>query len=195
MRLFFTPTRIIASVPIVFLVLVASQITLNYFDNERTIKTFIYKQASTLNTFMLTHRNYYINLYEEEKISLDEKSLAGLPAFSAYEISDTFSKANELDITLQTVSDKARNPQNNASAEQLRAIEFFKHNPLEKEYFVKEGDFYQYATPLLITQRCLKCHGSKSSAPDFIQKRYDTAYDYKLGELRGIVSVQVPIAT
>jgi len=187
------PTKVIATIPILFFVIVVAQVTLNYFDNERAIKTFIYKQASTLNTFMLAHRNYYIHLYENKMIPLDEKSLAGLPAFSAYEISNTFSKANELNIKLQTVSDIARNPKNNASFEERKAIAFFKQNPSEKEYFVKENDVYQYATPLFITQRCLSCHGEKASAPEFIQKRYENAYNYKLGELRGIVSIRVPL--
>jgi len=38
----------------------------------------------------------------------------------------------------------------------------------------------------------LTCHGKKEDAPKFIQKKYNKAYDYKLGDTRGIMSIKIP---
>ncbi|MFT5659894.1 MAG: PAS domain S-box-containing protein/diguanylate cyclase (GGDEF)-like protein [Sulfurimonas sp.] len=153
---------------------------------------FVQKQSQTLNQFMLVHRNYYQNLYLNKTIPLNEKTLLGLPAFSAFEISQQFSKKNHFGVKIQTVSSRARNPKNQADINELKAINFFNKNKKEKEYFSNEGKYFQYATPLFIEQKCLSCHGAKEDAPKFISKKYDKAYDYVLGELRGIISIKVP---
>jgi diguanylate cyclase (GGDEF)-like protein/PAS domain S-box-containing protein len=140
----------------------------------------------------MTHRNYYQDLYLKKIINLNEKTLAGLPAFSAAKISKTFSEQNRLEITMQTVSDRARNPKNQADIYELEAIKYLKKNINAKEYFSLENDFYQYATPLKIEKKCLTCHGEKSKAPKFISDKYDKAYDYELGDIRGILSIKVP---
>ena len=63
----------------------------------------------------------------------------------------------------------------------------------KKEYFSDKNDqYYQYASTLRISNVCLKCHGKKEDAPKFIQSTYEDSYDYKIGELRGIISIKVP---
>ena len=189
---FLQPRKAIVYLPLVFILIVFVRIMINYHANTAALEQFTYKQASTLKAFMSAHRAYYLNLYEKGSIPLNEESLKGLPAFSSYPIMKQFSEYNALDIRAKTVSDRARNPLNSADAYELKAIRYFKENPKAEEYYVYEEGFYQYATPLRITQPCLTCHGTKEKAPDFIQKRYSEAYDYTIGDLRGIVSVQVP---
>ena len=63
---------------------------------------------------------------------------------------------------------------------------------------VKEGEFtyLRYMKPILIQPECLNCHGSESTmleeVSSLIAERYpnDKALDYKLGELRGAVSIK-----
>lgn len=153
---------------------------------------FVQKNASTLNTFILANREYYHKLYINKTLPLDENTYVGLPAFSSFEISKTFSSENAFDITVQTVSDRARNPKNAASESELKAIAFFNKDKTQAEYFVNEGQYFQYATPLYIEQKCLTCHGAKEDAPKFVSNHYTEAYDYKIGELRGIVSIKIP---
>lgn len=188
----FISTRVILFVPILFVAIFLIKIAINYYDSENTRDDFIQKQAQTLNSFMVVHRNYYQNLYLNKTIPLNDKTLLGLPAFSAYDISKQFSKENHFDITVQTVSSNARNENNIADTSELKAIEYFNNNKTSKEYFQKEEEYFQYATPLFIEQKCLKCHGLKENAPKFIANKYDNAYNYKLGELRGIISIKVP---
>lgn len=189
---FLKPINVIAYLPLIFILIAFVRIMINYHANTAALEQFTYKQASTLKAFMSAHRDYYLNLYEEGLIPLNEDSLKGFPAFSAYPITKKFSEYNALDIGVKMVSDRPRNLLNKADAYELKAIRYFEQNPKADEYSVHEESFYQYATPLRITQPCLSCHGSKENAPDFIQKRYSEAYDYKIGDLRGIVSIQVP---
>lgn len=42
---------------------------------------------------------------------------------------------------------------------------------------------------------CLACHGEKDSRPEFIKEKYpdDRAYGFKKGDLRGVISVLIPL--
>jgi len=55
--------------------------------------------------------------------------------------------------------------------------------------------FYLYARPIWIEKYCLKCHGQREKAPETIQRLYDTAWNYKVGDLRGILSIKLPAST
>ncbi len=186
--------RIIIIIPILFILLTAIRIYINYNDNQKSITRFITKHVQSIDSLFMVHRNYYQNLYLNKSIPLNAQTLKGLPAYSASIISEKFSALNQFQITIQTVSDRARNPKNSANTHELKAIEYFKHNPTEKSYLKKEALFFQYAKPLFIEQKCLKCHGKKEDAPKFISQKYDTAYNYKVGDVRGILSIKMPIA-
>ena len=154
---------------------------------------FAKKEAEVLNAYALTHRNYYQTLYIDKSIPLNENSLKGLPAYSSLSISQEFSKNNSLNVTIKTVSDRARNPLNNADDDELKAIKFFREHDDKKDYFSAENEqFYQYASVLKIENKCLSCHGNKENAPQFIRDKYSASYDYKLGEVRGILSIKIP---
>ncbi|MEA3522177.1 MAG: EAL domain-containing protein [Campylobacterota bacterium] len=155
---------------------------------------FVLRQAKTLNSFMLVHRDYYQKLYLDKTILLNEKTVLGLPAYSARDISKQFSHQNSFNMTIKTVSDRARNALNQADNFELKAINSFKSDRTLQDYLMKEENYYQYATPLFIEAKCLSCHGKREEAPSFISENYDKAYNYKLGELRGIISIKIPIA-
>jgi diguanylate cyclase (GGDEF)-like protein/PAS domain S-box-containing protein len=175
-----------------FLIIAIVRIYLNYNENKIAIKYFVSEQSRLVDSLYMVHRKYYQNLYLNKIIKLDEKTVVGLPAFSASKISKDFSDINRLKIQMQTVSDRARNPKNQADKYELEAIKYFKKHKDAKEYFANADSFYQYATPLKIERKCLKCHGKKEDAPLFISKRYEKAYVYKMGDIRGILSVKVP---
>ena len=185
-------TKSIILVPILFIIISILKITYDYYDSQNKMYDFIQKQAQTLNQFMIVHRNYYQTLYLNKVIPFNKETLLGLPAFSAFNISETFSKSNHFEIKVQTVSDRARNHKNQADENELKAIDFFNRFNNASEYFQQEEDYYQYATPLFIQQKCLRCHGKREDAPKFVAQRYENAYNYKVGELRGIVSIKVP---
>ena len=186
--------KILQLIPIVFLIIIIFRIGYAYIDTKNREYQFAKSEAEVLNSYAKVHRNYYQKLFIQKKLVLTKKSLEALPAYSSKPISELFSDENTFNISLRTVSDRARNIENSANNYELEAINYFKNNKNEDTFFKKEGDlFYHYASVLRIDQKCLKCHGKKSEAPQFIQDEYDKAYDYKLGEVRGILSVKIPI--
>ena len=172
--------KILRTIPIIFLIFGAIKITYTYFDIKEKEADFAKKEAEVLNSYAIENRLYYQNLFFNGTLELNEKTLQGLPAFSSHVISGNFSKNNPLNISVKTVSDRARNAKNQADANELEAINFFKKNPDEKSYFsAKDSNIYQYASVLKVEERCLKCHGKKEDAPIYIQREYANAYDYK----------------
>jgi len=185
--------KILYIIPLIFLLVLIFRIFYSYNDTQKQMHEFAQKEAQVLKSHALAHRYYYQNLYFDKTIKLNENTLKGLPAYSSFYINKTFSQDNPFNISIQTVSDRARDPKNEADTEELKAIKYFNKNPNQKEYFSEDDpDYYQYAAALKVEKKCLKCHAKKEDAPLFIQKKYNTAYGYKLGELRGILSIKIP---
>ena len=183
-------------IPIFFLIIILLRVAFMYSDVKERKYAFALKEAEVLNNYALTHRTYYQQLFINQTIPLNEKTLAALPAFSSYSISKEFSKENQLNIIIKTVSDKARNRKNQADRDELKAIKHFNNNLNKTQYFSdSNSEYYQFAHVLRIKQKCLACHGKRENAPLFIQKKYQNAYGYKLGEVRGIQSIKIPKKT
>ena len=185
--------KLLYLIPVIFIVIIIFRITYAYEETKQKEYHFAKKEAEVLNSYVITHRNYYQKFFINKDIALNEKTIHALPAYSAAPINDTFSKTNPLNIKVKTVSDRARNPKNMVDSDELKVINYFKKNKNDKEYFSDiNKDFYQYGYALRIEQKCLSCHGKRENAPEFIKERYTNAYDYKLGEVRGIISIKVP---
>ncbi|MBI1912419.1 MAG: DUF3365 domain-containing protein [Deltaproteobacteria bacterium] len=94
---------------------------------------------------------------------------------------------------------KNRNAANAATPEEAELIKKFSadNNMTElRDTVRKDGkEFFRYTRPIYVEEACLACHGSKDARPKFIVEKYpeDKAYDYKAGDLRGIISVLVPL--
>jgi HAMP domain-containing protein len=73
----------------------------------------------------------------------------------------------------------------------------FKANSDLKYNDAFDGDFYRYSQPIYVQESCLKCHGDPKGAPaDVIAKYGDKrAFGYKVGDVRGIISVKLPDVT
>lgn len=52
----------------------------------------------------------------------------------------------------------------------------------------------RYYRRINVEASCLACHGAKGSRPEFVLDRYpqDLAYDFKVGDLRGMYAVFIP---
>jgi diguanylate cyclase (GGDEF)-like protein len=165
-----------------------------YNDTKERRYEFAKKEAEVLNSYAITHREYYQNFFINKTIPLNKETLSALPAFSSSIISETFSQQNPLNITIKTVSDRARNIKNSADNDELKAIEYLRQNSDKENYFSESNSgFFQFAHALKIEQKCLLCHGAKEDAPKLIRDSYENAYDYKLGEIRGIISIRIPV--
>ena len=69
---------------------------------------------------------------------------------------------------------------------------------IKKDFkFINQKNKYIFYKPIFIKKACLKCHGMKNSVKPIIKNKIanlypnDTAYDYKLGDLRGVFVVEI----
>lgn len=116
----------------------------------------------------------------------------------AYPLTDSMAVVQH--ASLKRVSDKPRNPANQANAEELEYIETFKQvianqespNPMVKDSDSKVQVYY----PILTNAMCLQCHGKPNKdieTPTLTKLTIlypeDKAIGYGLNEVRGIWSV------
>ena len=94
---------------------------------------------------------------------------------------------------------KNRNPNNAATETEAALIKKFEEDKNLTEIWEKAELDGKAATrftrPIFVETACLACHGAKDSRPEFIKAKYpdDRAFEFKEGDLRGIISVTVPI--
>ncbi|MCW8954254.1 MAG: DUF3365 domain-containing protein [Sulfurimonas sp.] len=179
---------------VIFAIVITIIFSIKLYDDyvlSKEIKELSIKyEAKAISDFLVAFRSTYQTLFVDNHVKLDKSSIELLPVRATSEISKRFSSLNN-QSKIKTVSDRPRNPVNMANPRQLEVMEYFKKNKDKKSLFKTEGDKYYYSQPLYITEVCLSCHGAKENAPKVIKNSYDSAYDYKLGELRGIIDVEL----
>lgn len=188
----FISKNILYLIIVIFLAAMLVQIFTTLWQNKQEQYKMTLEHNRVLSDYAMANRIYYQNLYLKGIIPLTKETLKGLPAYSSPIISKKFSDINKEHIEVKTVSDIPRNPKNMADRFELSAIKTFKTDPAKKEYFKEYENFYQYAIALKIRPSCLKCHGKIENAPKFIQKNYKNAYNYKVGDIRGVLSIKIP---
>lgn len=129
------------------------------------------------------------------------------PALATRELSLIANKAASR-ATFRVTSDEYRQVDNAPDDFETRAINAFKQNKDLKFFegfegqnyrYLKfterfAGQNYRYARPILVKKGCLKCHGDPKNAPKEVIEKYgdQKAFGYKVGQVRGIVSVNLP---
>ena len=155
--------------------------------------------ARTIYGFMMATRRVYQQQFIASGLPVNEKTIGFLPAHSFSRISHDFANWNQNGIIFNNVSDQPRNPGNQADRFELEAMQWFGANPKAAERMrdivTDKGVGYMlYTAPIRIEPFCLKCHGERAAAPPSIRDRYATAYGYKVGDMRGVVSIRIPTA-
>lgn len=112
----------------------------------------------------------------------------------AYPLTDSMSRAQGVHIT--RISDKARNPKNQANAEETALITQFKKTLAEGGSLKPAQIGKSYYYPITTNSMCLQCHGApqmdiSAEVLQSIQKKYpsDKATGYLSDELRGLFRV------
>src|SRR3970040_752954 len=99
---------------------------------------------------------------------------------------------------IRHASAKYRNSVNAATPEEISILETFDRNrEIKGQWDIAETDgkkFQRYMKPIFVEDACLACHGPKDKRPQFIVDKYpeDRAYDFKTGDLRGMVEGMSP---
>lgn len=115
--------------------------------------------------------------------------------------------ANFPDIKVRRISLKFRNPENRPdSVDQVVLAEFARlkegGDPLP-EYSIRKGAMegmpvYRFYQPIVVSGFCLNCHGSRNTMSTDVIKVLESEYpedravDYLAGDLRGVISVEIP---
>lgn len=102
---------------------------------------------------------------------------------------------------VKQISNKYRNPAHQPDTLHAKmALAKFDRDPelmgfWDKETLNQEAGT-RYYRRINVEASCLACHGRKSERPGFIQQGYpqDLAYDFRVGDLRGMYAVFIPDA-
>jgi diguanylate cyclase (GGDEF)-like protein len=146
----------------------------------------------------------YIKVKHDKNVSF----FACTPAYTTNQVAKLIRQKEKFYV--KQVSDRWRNPNDKPNIYELEAIDFFKTHPKAKEFWqihnphvhIKdmgaEGKHIFYAYPLWTEKPCLLCHGRPyKDVPEKLYKLLvkdygDRAFNYKVGELRGIISIRIP---
>ena len=139
------------------------------------------------------------------KIKIKEGGLSNAATFCsthASSLAKDVSKTLDKGVKLKRITDKPRNLNAQATKEQLEVFNEIKtkiSNGEKIDMIVKQKatNHYQVYKPIIISGKCLNCHGNNekrnSKAYKIISKKYpsDKAINYKVGDFRGAFLVDI----
>lgn len=168
-----------------------------YSDVRTNAVESLLSQAEKIRGVIMATRRVYHQQFLESQMPLTDKSLGFLPAHALSRISKDFENWDTSGLHFNNVSDQPRDPKNKADIEEMKAIAFFRNDSTQSLYFepfrnVKGELFYLYAKPIRMETYCLGCHGKREDAPATIRDKYTMAFDYKVGDLKGVLSIKLP---
>ncbi len=162
-----------------------------FYDLKNTEKLIILNESQSLAKFVSAFRQTYQDAFVVHHIPIDDKTINLLPVKTISEISKRFSQDVNGEVIVRTVSDRPRNSDNMANNFELNEIQYFKENPSVSDNFIQKEESYFYTKPMYIKESCLKCHGKREDAIPSIRQNYTKAYDYKLGDIRGLLNIEI----
>ncbi|MCI5208123.1 MAG: DUF3365 domain-containing protein, partial [Candidatus Electrothrix sp. ATG2] len=178
-----------------FCIFIALKMIDEYRNHSLLESKIYYEDSKVLKDFIDAYSSVYQRAFVEQHISLDEGNMYLLPVMAIPKISEGFSEVTEGRVTVNAVTDRPRNLNNKADAVEEEAIQFFRANTSEQEYFKEvvsdKEQFYFYASPFYIKKICLKCHGAREEALPNVAEKYSSGFDYQEGELRGVISIKM----
>ena len=180
--------------------LLTVDLTFTYEKLSAEIRNATEYEARTVYGFMMATRRIYQQQFIDSELPVNRKTIGFLPAHSFSRIAKDFANWNQSGILFNNVSDVPRNPGNQADRFELEDMAWFRSQPEATERLrnivsAQGVSYLLYTAPILIERSCLRCHGERDAAPTSIRDEYATAYGYKEGDLRGLVSIKVPTAT
>jgi diguanylate cyclase (GGDEF)-like protein/PAS domain S-box-containing protein len=178
-------------------VVLALDLTASYHKFKAESRAELEYDAKTIYGFMMATRRIYQKQFVASGLPVNDSTIGFLPAHSFLRISRDFANWNKNGIVFNNVSDRPRNPANQADRFETEAIRWFTANTQATERMTEIVDdkgvgYLLFTAPIRIEPFCLKCHGEPDSAPPGIRQRYASAYGYQVGDMRGVVSIRLP---
>jgi signal transduction histidine kinase/ActR/RegA family two-component response regulator len=151
-----------------------------------------------IRALLMATRRVYHQQFIASGLAVDEKTIGFLPAHAMSRISEDYANWTDNGYRFITVSDRPRIPANRADSFEMAAIDYFRANPEVPEHMQPIEDeqgqrWVHYTAPIWIEPYCLMCHGERENAPASIRDAYAESYGYQLGDLRGVMSIRLPL--
>ena len=139
-------------------------------------------------------------------VHFTKKSISRWAATPAYSGRNVAKKLTEKSgFYIKQTSLRYRNPLNKPNQIEKTILMKFAKDKTMPEYFEigknqKNEEVIRYAKPLKIKKGCLKCHGiPHKEVPDklynaLVKDYGPVAFNYKVGDIRGMVSVEIPMS-
>ncbi|MGE5470939.1 MAG: response regulator [Bacteroidota bacterium] len=177
--------------------IIAADMLFGYRNIEIGLRAELSRDAKDIRALLMATRRVYHKQFLASGLPVDDQTIGFLPAHALSRISKDFPNWSKTGLSFNNVSDQPRNPANRADSFELDAMAWFRANPKAEERLIEIRDadgrsLYHYTTPIWVEKYCLECHGSRDKAPPSIAANYDSAYDYKVGDLRGVMSIKLP---
>jgi len=193
-------TKLLLFISLILFVAFASLELVSYQAVKQNAIYQLWEQAEKVRNLLMAYRRTQQHVFLDNNVPLTEQTLPFLPAYALGKISEEYVNWDKTGFSFNNVSDKPRNPDHMADAVELEAMAYFREHDKEKLLFkpfinAKGENYYLYARPIWIKKHCIKCHGNREDAPETIRKLYDKAWGYKIGDLRGIMSIKLPATT
>jgi len=193
-------TKLLLAISAILLCIFTGIEALNYYTVKQETERMLWEQAEKVRNVLMSMRRVYHKQFIDSEIPLTPKTLGFLPAHAMGEISKDYHNWDSSEFSFENVSDRPRNLEHMADEVELGVMQYFREHPTEealfKTFYQANGEqFYLYARPIWVEEYCLKCHGKQSDAPPTIRDTYETSYDYKVGDLRGLLSIKLPAST
>ncbi len=189
--------KLFAVIVIVGTVVILSISSTNYQKQSAMLREEIFDKCEMIALELKFTREYLAETIALADLEHGEEARRLMPAMAGNEIGKKFYKATG--YQLRQVSSKYRNPDNKPDKFEEKALVEFEKDKNLSEYKgmdkVNGQKVLRYLTPLYIEEACLKCHSAKETIPEVIKEDYpeDRATDYTFGDLRGAISVIVPV--
>ncbi len=184
---------------IIFVVaIVILSISITNFQKQSTLlREEVFDKCEMIALELKHTREYLAETMAITNMEHNEATKRLMPAMAGNEIGKKF--YNATGYQLRQISSKYRNPDNKPDEFEAKALGEFEKDINLTEYKgvdkLNNQKVLRYLIPLHIEEACLKCHSAKETIPEIIQEDYpeDRATDYLFGDLRGAISVAVPI--
>jgi diguanylate cyclase (GGDEF)-like protein len=184
---------------LVVILILCVDLGISYFRIRAEMHAQTEFDARTIYGFMMATRRIYQQQFIASGLPVNEKTVGFLPAHSFSRIAKDFANWNDSGVLFNNVSDRPRNPNNRADHDELAAMEWFRTYPGATERMddivdARGKGYLLYTAPIWVEPFCMKCHGEREDAPPSIRNNYAESYGYKVGDLRGVVSIKIPMA-
>lgn len=155
-------------------------------------------EARALRTVLTASSRVYHQSFLNHGLPLACETIDLLPTHALARIAEELGKQRPEELQIRVVGLERLDQNQGPDDTDADAIAYFEQHPASSERLARVSApdgrrFYHYAQPIWTEAYCLACHGDPQQVPANIRDRYSPASGFHEGDLRGILSLWLPI--